>query len=107
CSIANRDASHLTEKYMSDIPNITGIFEIHIFLTPLNPSQKVIDAYLKVTDKINNLRKDDEKFSKIKPCLLALDFKDAGFVTVMQSSRYFVSDNVDNAIKEMQRESKM
>lgn len=104
-SVQNRINSLEEYKLKFPYPKIKKIFEIHIFMFPLNPSPEIIKKYLEITDFINKLRQSEPGFTKIKPCLLALDYRGKGYVNVMQSARYFGTDNIEEAIKETNREA--
>jgi hypothetical protein len=65
---------------------VTGTFEIHIFVTPLDPAPHVADAFTAACTP------------HMKGLLLELDYEGKGFVGVLQSSRY-VKGTVDDARK--------
>lgn len=88
------------DKYLSQVPQIKGLSEIHIFFEPINPKLKTVFKFEEICAKITENRKNDKGFTKIKACHLSLDFRGVGDVRVMQSSRYIVSDNRDQVIKE-------
>lgn len=105
-SIQNRIED--VQKYFDENPSpeISGTFEIHIFMSPLNPSKEIIDEYNEATNIINKERREtDPNCILIKPCLLALDFRGKGYVTVMQSSRYYYCSNLRDAVAECNREA--
>lgn len=103
--IKNR-INDLTKYYKENpYPDITkSVFEIHVFFAPVNPDQQTIDKYVEVTKEINNDRANSGK-NQTKACLLALEFRDAGYVTVMQSSRYYHTDSMEKAIAECNYEA--
>jgi len=90
-------------------PEINGVYEGHIFFSCLNPSKELIEAYTKATDQINEFRVQSAPSpttaSKIKACVLALNFRGVGYVVVLQSARYFHADNLRQAIAELQRDA--
>lgn len=105
-SIQNRILDLSGYKKKSPSPNIGGTFEIHIFMTPLNPNHEIVQKYIQVTEQINKERGSiDPNCTLIKPCLLALDFRGKGYVHVMQSSRYCNYSNLDEAISECNKEA--
>ena len=55
----------------------TGVFEIHLFVTPLEPSEEVTEKFSR-----------DCADGKMKGLLLKLDYDGKGFVGVLQSSAY-------------------
>jgi hypothetical protein len=90
-------------QYMLTCPRMTGegspaLHEIHIFLLPLNPDPSVVAEFEACVDEWNAKHPDAKK--PMKACVLALDFKDAGFVHVMQSSRYLPSNDQEFVVKE-------
>src|SRR5277367_711402 len=93
------------DNYLTSGPNIRGLSEIHIFFSPINPQAKTVDKFVEICDKINESRKGERHFNKIKPCHLSLHFKGVGDVGVMQSSRYIVSDDMRHVIKECYQEA--
>lgn len=104
-SVLNRITNITAFKEQNPWPEIDGTFELHVFFLPLNPSDKVLNVYKNITNKINEARKEEFGNSKIKACFLALDFKGKGFVNVMQSARYVVSHSMDQAINELHNEA--
>jgi hypothetical protein len=97
------------KDYTADYPNIQGLSEIHIFLEPLNPAAEIIKKYedavwcsfcfgstfrshLQV-DEYNAVVMKPEESNKMKACVLCLNYRQAGDVTVLQSSRYFYSQD--------------
>jgi hypothetical protein len=65
---------------------VTGAFEIHIFVEPLDPPAEAIERFRAACAAHG-----------MKALLLELDYRDKGFVGVLQSSRY-VSGEIDDAI---------
>ena len=90
-------------------PDIKGTFEIHIFMVPTNPEDnfdEIVEQYIEVTEQLNKERRlKDPNCNLIKPCLLALDFRGKGYVTVMQSSRYCVCPDLETAVTECNKEA--
>lgn len=60
---------------------VTGTFEIHVFVLPLDPPAETAEAFTRAC------RGDGEQ-PHMKGLLLELDYVDRGFVGVLQSSRY-------------------
>lgn len=99
------------QEYKSTYPTMTGkgdfpaLHELHVFLMPINPEQKDVDRAIELTNKYN------EKYAKelgdytLKMCYLTLLFRKAGQVKVLQSARYFRSDDQDEVIKEIYRDA--
>lgn len=86
------------------VPNVSGTFELHIFLGPLNPDQSTIarfhdacaertaalsgaDANVRIKDLVVTLLFTDEQHEEGKP------------VTVMQSSHYVAADSAHAAVE--------
>jgi len=87
-------------EYIRDYPDIKGLSEIHIFLLPLNPDDETIANYEKaVADYNKEALKPGANF-QMKACVLCLNFRELGDVTVLQSSRYFYSNDEQEVIKQ-------
>jgi len=87
---------------MFDIHNIRGLagpalWEIHIFMGELNPSEADFHIFEKMVNDYNEVYKPAKL---MKAPWLALNYKDIGYVTILQSSRYFVSDDYESVVKE-------
>lgn len=103
-TLSEEDTSH-----MATLPTLTGIttptlYEIHIFLGPVKPlddpiDESLIEKYKKLVE-LYNLRMENTYpyFKNMKPPILALKFRDHGYLTVMQSSMYFSSDNYGDVL---------
>jgi hypothetical protein len=65
---------------MSGPEPLTGTFEIHVFVTPLDPPAEVAARFTAACG------------SHMKGLLLELDYENKGFVGVLQSSRYVKGD---------------
>jgi hypothetical protein len=86
--------------YLNDAPELKGtitpaLYEIHIFLK-VNPTFEEYEKYQKCVEEYNNTRNPPKP---MKGCYLALDFTH-GEVTVLQSARYFASDNLDEVVNQ-------
>ncbi|HEU0033448.1 MAG TPA: hypothetical protein VFQ53_22605 [Kofleriaceae bacterium] len=68
---------------MADDEHVTGLFEIHIFVEPLDPPADVVERFRAACLAAR---------PPMKALLLALDYTGKGFVEVMQSSRYVEGD---------------
>ena len=64
---------------------VTGSFEIHVFVAPLDPPTGVVDRFRAACASAP---------SPMKALLLELDYVDRGWVGVLQSSRYVTGDVV-------------
>lgn len=95
-------------KYCSNkdpIPNMLGknnipaMQEIHIFLAPINPNQYDVEKFQNLVRKFNDKYEPlfGSRWKPMKACHLALQFK-SGWVNVIQSSRYVLSNNPDDVI---------
>jgi len=99
------------DKYKTSYPKLTGksehpaLHELHCFLLPLNPEQKFIDLAMEATQKYNEKYASELKGYPMKMCFLALLFRTAGVVRVLQSARYFRSDDQDEVIKEIYKDA--
>jgi len=108
CIIQNRIPD--TQVYLETNPCPTelqhGTYECHVFLSPVNPDDETVAIYNEATERINAKRLAKNKnYGKMKPCHLALDFKNKGYVRVMQSARYVVCNTLKDAIAEVQRDA--
>lgn len=102
--IQNRITDLEAYKAQFPYPMIEGVFEFHVFLTPLFPSEQILSKYLAITNQINESRKGSG-LNPIKPCHLALDYKQKGYVRVLQSSRYYTTNDIEDAIKKCNKEA--
>jgi hypothetical protein len=68
---------------MSSAEVVTGTFELHVFVEPLNPSPEQAEAFSVACRGAP---------TPMKPLLLNLDYVHQGFVGVLQSSRYVDGD---------------
>lgn len=75
---------------MNTFEPVTGTFEIHIFVNPLNPNEATAERFQKVCADASSPGK------RVKGLLLYLDFEGQGFVGVLQTSRY-VQGTLDDA----------
>lgn len=67
---------------MTTYANVNGIFELHVFVGPLNPPDKTVQDFKSVC-----------RANGMKPLHLTLEFPKSGeTVSVMQSSRYVTGD---------------
>jgi len=88
-------------NYPLDYPSIQGLSEIHIFLQPFNPPDDLIKKYEEACEEYNQrmLSVDTSKFL-MKACVLCLNYRKLGDVTVLQSSRYIYSQDTQQVIEE-------
>ncbi|MFO0662156.1 MAG: hypothetical protein U0165_20330 [Polyangiaceae bacterium] len=75
---------------MSNAEPVTGTFEIHVFVHPLNPSAAESERFQQVCAEASS------PGHRVKGLLLYLDFEGQGFVGVLQTSRY-VQGSLDDA----------
>jgi hypothetical protein len=75
---------------MNTFEPVTGTFEIHIFVNPLNPDAATAERFQKACAEASTPGK------RVKGLLLYLDFEGQGFVGVLQTSRY-VQGTLDDA----------
>ena len=79
-----------------------GTHELHIFLSEINPSQERVEKYYQAVKDWN--AQHPAITDKMKACYLALVFRSPdgseNTVKVMQSARYFRSDDTDQVVKE-------
>jgi len=92
-------------EYKKTYPNLTGkdheaLHEIHIFLLPLNPEKEVLAKCIKDTERYNAEKIGDLQDYSMKMCYLTLVFRNLGPVKVMQSSRYYRSNDLDKVIEQ-------
>jgi hypothetical protein len=73
---------------------VTGTFEIHVFVKPLDPPPDVAEAFSAACTP------------HMKGLLLRLDYVDKGFVGVLQSSRY-VKGTVDDARRAAEEDARI
>jgi hypothetical protein len=91
-------------------PRITGksspaLLEIHIFLDPVDPSPENIAKFQADVAKWNAAHPHLDEKRRMKATVLALDFKDIGFVQVLQSSRYIMENDKQKAMRECNKDS--
>ena len=95
-----------------DLPTLSGIGlypatqEIHIFLEPLNPDQETLEKYYATVAKWNE---QNDKGAPMKPCHLALVFRDAegteNIVRVMQSARYYPCNDTSEVVQQCHKDA--
>lgn len=101
-TIKNRIFSDV--NYLRTMPPIVHArYEIHIFLEPVNPSPEDVERFNLVVDNWNSRKCGGRP--KMKACHLGLEFREQGEVRVMQSSRYFVSDDRQKVVDETHDDS--
>jgi len=109
--ILNRpvDLYEYDKSIIDSTPEMTGkngskaLHEIHIFFLPLAMGKNELDEKVvqKYRDTINIFNKHSNIIGDIKPMkdpILALNFRDVGYVTVMQSSLYVLSNSKQDVI---------
>jgi len=72
------------------VPGVTGLFEGHIFCTPLDPSHEEKERFVSVCEKLG-----------IKPLCLGLDYAGKGVISVLQTTKYTDSTDVPDAVDRM------
>lgn len=80
-------ARHTIMRAMSGVETVTGTFELHVFVAPLDPEPEVVERFSAACRNAP---------APMKPLLLELDYVNKGFVGVLQSSRY-VTGTLDHA----------
>jgi hypothetical protein len=99
------------EAYKKTYPILTGksdteaLHELHVFLLPVNPEQKDVDLAIEITNKYNEAYAAELGGYTMKMCYLTLLFRTAGQVKVLQSARYFRSNDQDKIIAEIYKDS--
>lgn len=100
------------QVYKSTYPQMKGkgaaaTHELHIFLADLNPSEQRLEQYYTAVNDWNKLH--PELTDKMKACFLALVFRspsgDEQTVKVMQSARYFRSDDSDQVVRNIHEDA--
>lgn len=76
----------------SDSDDIRGIFELHVFVGPLNPDERSLKQFQEICGA-----------HSLKPLHLTLEYPEGGNVRVMQSSRYVTGDR-KHAINEIMKD---
>lgn len=98
-------------EYKSTYPAMKGkgefkaLHELHVFLMPINPDQKLVDLAIEATNKYNEKYATELGDYKMKMCYLTLLFRNVGQVKVLQSARYLRSDDQDEVVKEIYKDS--
>jgi uncharacterized FAD-dependent dehydrogenase len=87
-----------------------ALHEIHIFLAPINPDANTVKRYTEACELWNRMNSGKQNFKPMKPCYLALEFRDkddqGNFtdvgteVCVMQSARYIQSNNMEYIVEQ-------
>ena len=105
-NVQNRIQSLKDYKLTSSFAECRGIFEGHVFFSPINPDEATVKKYQEITQQlVDEDIKNETGNSEVKACVLSLDFKGAGYVRVMQSSRYFHAEIVEAAFNELKYEA--
>lgn len=86
------------KEYLKDAPVIKGMSEIHIFFEPIDPQPETVIKFEQICKQLNE-KYGYKKGFMIKACHLSLDFRNQGYLRVMQSSRYISSDNQMSVIE--------
>ncbi|AYV84254.1 MAG: hypothetical protein Hyperionvirus20_32 [Hyperionvirus sp.] len=105
--ILNRITSLEKYKKESPYPNLKCRTQIHISFFPLNPSEETVDKFYEITNHINNIRENDRKFTQIRPWLIMVDYDHKGYTRVMQTARYYTTNNIDDAIYETNKDANL
>lgn len=82
---------------MSESEHVTGKFELHVFVEPLNPPPEAVAAF---GEACRNAP------APMKALLLNLDYVGKGFVGVLQSSRY-VDGDIASAREAVRRDAEL
>ena len=95
------DRAEYSKTYPSLINQTYGaLHEIHIFLLPLNPDSATVEKAMLLTKEFNEKKVGDVQEYQMKMCFLTLVFRTAGPVKVLQSARYFRSNDQNEVIKQ-------
>src|SRR5688572_4719034 len=73
-----REALQRWEATPSLAPGISGLFECHIFCSPLNPSDEIKARFVSSCEG-----------AEIKALCLGLDYEGQGVINVLQSTKYY------------------
>ncbi len=76
---------------------VSGTFELHVFVAPLDPSPEVVEAFTAACRAAP---------VPVKALHLRLDYIDRGFIGVLQTSRY-VQGDLDHAIRSIRADAEM
>jgi hypothetical protein len=88
-----------------------ALHEIHIFLSCTNPNQEMIERYnhvCQIYNEVNKANPPNDRFKEMKAPYLALYYRNKGqYVFVLQSSRYFLSDDKEEIIRQTYRDAEL
>ena len=99
------------QAYKATYPKLVGksdhkaLHELHVFLLSVNPSQDIIDLALEATDKYNHKYAHELNGYPLKMCFLTSLFKSTGHLKVLETARYFRSDDQDEVITEIYKDA--
>src|SRR4051812_1419282 len=72
------------------MPQISGLFECHIFCTPLDPSPEEKERFVGACAAVG-----------IKALCLGLDYQEKGVVSVLQSTKYYEAESPHEPVARM------
>jgi hypothetical protein len=106
-NMAFDDIDQLTKTPdMSGKNGTLALYEIHIFLAPLWIENKdivdesLVNKYKKIVEIYNEVMKDKiTNFKVMKDPVLVLKYKEYGYITVLQSSLYYLTNDKMEVIK--------
>lgn len=78
-----RQALASWEREEAQKPKVSGLFECHIFCSPLHPSVEEQDRFVSACEAVG-----------IKALCLGLDYQGKGVINVLQSTKYYEGDAV-------------
>lgn len=92
-------------EYAKTYPKLTNqaygaLHEIHIFLLPINPEPALVKKAMELTAEFNKNKVGDVQEYSMKMCFLTLVFRNLGPVKVLQSARYYRSNDQNEVVKQ-------
>jgi hypothetical protein len=89
-----REALQRWENSPSTAPGISGLFECHIFCSPLNPSDEIKARFVSSCEG-----------AEIKALCLGLDYEGQGVINVLQSTKYYEQEDSQTPVALMLRDA--
>jgi hypothetical protein len=89
-----REALDSWSRGAAQPPRVAGLFEAHIFCTPLDPSHEEKERFVSACDQVG-----------VKALCLGLDYEGRGVVSVLQSTRYHEGAGVAGPVALMLRDA--
>lgn len=88
------EALRLWEESPTSSPQVSGLFECHIFCSPLDPSDEIKERF------VSSCQGAD-----IKALCLGLDYQGKGVINVLQSTKYYECDDAKTPVSLMLRDA--